>query len=257
MPKICQFHILTSSIVPTSSQFILPLLQWLIAHQVYHNTLLIPITRPSNPSSNCFQENLSESHSWSNHSQILKSFRESLITYRINNSLARHGKPYVLIFFLIPNFSLQMTFQASTVPCFLCYWKDPYFHSLLGMPSFHCLLSSLMAPTLFFFFKICPQYQLLRNKTKTKKISLTPCYRNCSPLRNSMDIIWELVRKAGSLAHCTRICFLNKVARQPAARWSLRSPAVGRSYSHLPYHVPIICQALCIFSFNPYNVPRK
>lgn len=103
------------------------------------HTLLIPIILPSNPSSNCFQENLSESHSWSNHSQLLKSFCESLITYRINNSLARRGEPCVLIFFLIPNFSLHVTFQASTLLCFLCYWKDPCFHSCLGVPSFHCL----------------------------------------------------------------------------------------------------------------------
>lgn len=127
MPKICQFHILMSSIVTTSSQFILPLLHWLISPQVYHNTLLTPIILPSNPSSNCLQDNLSESCSRSNHSQLLKFSYESLITYRINNSLARHGKPYVLILFLIPNFSLQVTFQAPHIPILLILLARPIF----------------------------------------------------------------------------------------------------------------------------------
>lgn len=142
-----------SLIIITSSQFILLWLHWFISHQIYHNTLLTPIFLPSNPSSiisrviflNLIADQITHI--------FLKSFCEFFITYR-TNSLASHRRPYVLMFFLIPNFSPQVTLQVPHTPILLMLLTSPLLPFLLLESSFHSLLSSWLAPThsLSFFF---------------------------------------------------------------------------------------------------------
>lgn len=164
MPKICQLHILMSPIVITSSQFISPSLHWFIGALVVY-TKYTTISSwlhilPSNLSSSCLQDNLSESHSWSNHSHLLKTLLWVLHYLRAQWLL-------VLILSLTPNLSPQVTLQGPHTPMLLTLLAGPILpFLLLECPSFHCLLSSWMALT--YFLRFTSSISTLKIKTKPK-----------------------------------------------------------------------------------------